>query len=59
MTETRHYIGLLGGLHIAFTCGPGTPEQFRTGPHDPVSLGETTTYPVSEEIAAEWVRDDQ
>jgi hypothetical protein len=59
MLETRHYIGLMDHLHVSITLGPAEPEAFNHSPIELIPLGDSTwAYPVSEEIATEWVRDD-
>lgn len=65
MAETRHYIGLIGGTRVTVKYGPAAPEEFGDkDPRDPIPLAEgpqgerAFAYPVSAEIAAEWVRDD-
>jgi hypothetical protein len=54
--ETRHYIGLTrNGNRLSLAAGPGRPEQFEMGPHEPIDLGEGLwVYPVTQEIADEW-----
>lgn len=58
MPETRHYIALQGDARVTFKVGPGPAESFKYGPRESVPFGATLAYPVSPEIAAEWVADD-
>lgn len=54
--ETRHYIGLMqSGNPCSISVGPGYPDQFLTGPNEPIMIGGSLVYPVSAEIAAAWV----
>lgn len=53
--ETRHYIGLMStGAHMTIKAGPGHPDAFPANSTAPILIGDTLTYPVSAEIAAEW-----
>lgn len=57
--ETRHYIGLMSsGAHMTIKAGPGHPDQFPANSTAPILIGDTLTYPVSAEIAAEWTAGD-
>lgn len=55
--ETRHYIGLTTDKRpLSMAIGPGSADQFRIGPQEPIQLSSTSwAYPVSEEIAEIWM----
>jgi hypothetical protein len=55
--ETRFYIGLTQDKHpLSMALGPGSPDQFRYGPNEPIQISSTSwAYPVSEEIAEIWI----
>ena len=59
--ETRHYIGLTTDKRpLSMALGPGSPDQFRYSPHEPIQISPTNwAYPVSEEIAEIWMQDDE
>ena len=60
-TETRHYIALTADKRpMTMALGPGSPDQFRMGPNEPIQISPTNwAYPVSEEIAEKWMLDDE
>jgi hypothetical protein len=58
--ETRHYIGLTpGGVRISATFGPGAPESFNTPAWQPAGAEGVTYYQVSQEVADEYMADDE
>lgn len=56
-TETRYYIALVNtGMRLLMKAGPG---QFNSDPHAPIHIKDGSwLYPVSAEIAREWMADD-
>jgi hypothetical protein len=58
--EPRHYIALVGGARAYTKLTPHGPDAFPAhGPGDPIEIaGDNKWYPVSEEIALAWTRDD-
>ena len=56
----RHYIALVGGARAYTKLTPHGPGAFpKHGPCDPIEIeGDNKWYPVSEEIALAWTRDD-
>jgi hypothetical protein len=58
--EPRHYIALVGGARAYTKLTPVGPGAFpQHGPGDPIEIaGDNKWYPVSEEIALEWTRED-
>jgi hypothetical protein len=59
--EPRHYIALVGGARAYTKLTPVGPVAFpKHAPGDPIEIaGDNKWYPVSEEIALEWTRDDE
>jgi hypothetical protein len=60
LAPPRHYIALVGGARAYTKLTPHGPGAFpEHGPCDPIEIaGDNKWYPVSEEIAREWTRDD-